>query len=77
MVDHFDPATRTTSMARTTGYTCSIIAGLLLRGRITARGVAPLEHIFAEASLFAELRDEMARRGLILHERQIEGAQTC
>ncbi len=77
MVDHFDPVTRTTSMARTTGYTCSIIAGLLLRGRIAARGVAPLEHIFAEASLFAELRDEMARRGLVLHERQIEGAQTC
>jgi lysine 6-dehydrogenase len=77
MVDRFDPATRTTSMARTTGYTCAIIAGLLLRGRIAARGVVPLEHVFAATDLYGELRDEMARRGMIISERKLEGAREC
>lgn len=71
MVDHYDRETKVTSMARTTGYTCSIIAGMLLAGHISKRGVAPLEHVFADAGLFAELRDEMGRRGMILKESQI------
>ncbi len=71
MVDHYDPKTGVTSMARTTGYTCSIIIGLLLRGRIAARGVAPLEKVFADGSLYAELRDEMAKRDMIIRESRI------
>lgn len=71
MVDHFDRERRVTSMARTTGYTCSIIVGLLLRGSITARGVAPLEQVFADARLYTELRQEMARRNMIIHERPL------
>jgi saccharopine dehydrogenase-like NADP-dependent oxidoreductase len=59
-------------MARTTGYTCSIIAGMLLRGRIKARGAAPLEHVFADGALYSELRDELARRNIVVRERYQE-----
>lgn len=68
MVDHFDRERRVTSMARTTGYTCSIIIGLLLRGSISARGVAPLEKVFTDARLYGELREEMAKRNMIIRE---------
>ncbi len=71
MIDRYDPETKVTSMARTTGYTCSIIAGMLLAGHISRRGIAPLERVFADAGLFAELKSEMARRGMVLEERQL------
>lgn len=38
LIDFYDPVVKVTSMARTTGYMCSIIVGMLLRGRITTRG---------------------------------------
>jgi len=72
MVDFYDAKAKATSMARTTGYTCSIIAGMLLRGRIKARGAAPLEHVFADGALFGELRDELARRNIVVRERYQE-----
>ncbi|RJQ04071.1 MAG: hypothetical protein C4551_11130 [Bacillota bacterium] len=74
MVDHYDPATQTTSMARTTGYTCSIIAGLVLRGLIEGPGVAPLERVFTASSLYGELRQELGRRGIVIRERRLGAA---
>jgi len=71
MLDFYDSATGVTSMARTTGYTCSIIAGMYLAGRITRRGVAPLEEVFADAALYTELRGELGKRGMVLEESQL------
>lgn len=73
MVDFYDPETKFTSMARTTGFTCSIIVGMVLRGRIAARGVAPLEKVFADKDLYGELTKEMAKRDMVIRERSLEG----
>lgn len=73
MVDVYDPESKFTSMARTTGFTCSIIVGMVLRGRIAARGVAPLEHVFGDRDLYGELVEEMARRNMVVRERSLEG----
>lgn len=73
MVDFYDRETGVTSMARTTGYTCSVIIGMLLRGRIASRGVAPLERVFADPGLYGELRDELARRHIVITEACREG----
>jgi len=72
MVDRYDPVLRATSMARTTGYMCSVIVGMLLAGRIPERGVAPLERVFADAGRYAELVRELARRGIVVTERSRE-----
>jgi len=72
MLDFYDEATGATSMARTTAYTCSILVGMLLRGRIGDRGVVPLEHAFADAQLYAEFRLELDRRGIRVAERPLE-----
>jgi len=60
-----------TRLTRTTGYTGSIIVGLLLAGRMKACGAASLEYVFADHDLYGKLRDEMARRGMIFSEGQI------
>ncbi len=72
MIDFYDREARVTSMARTTGYTCSIIIGMVLRGRFGGPGVAPLERVFADADRYAELREELARRDMVIEER-VEG----
>ena len=69
MVDFYDAENRVTSMARTTGYTCSILVGMLLRGRIGEPGVAPLERVFADAAMYEELRAELGKRGMSITER--------
>lgn len=43
LLDRFDDATRTTSMARTTGYACTAAVRLVLDGRIAGKGVLPAE----------------------------------
>ncbi|MEW6547369.1 MAG: saccharopine dehydrogenase C-terminal domain-containing protein [Bacillota bacterium] len=68
MVDFYDRETGVTSMARTTGYTCSVLIGMILRGRIGSRGVAPLERVFSDAALYEELREELARRNIVIKE---------
>jgi len=53
MVDHYDGRHRTTSMARTTAFPCSIAAQILGSGRILRKGLIPPELAFKQ-----ELRTE-------------------
>jgi len=39
MYDEYDPATRTSSMARTTGYTCAAVTRLVLEGAYSQTGI--------------------------------------
>ncbi len=43
LLDRYDPLTKTSSMARTTGYTCAAAANLVLKGLFTEKGVFPPE----------------------------------
>ena len=45
MVDEYDPATGTPSMARTTGYTCTAVARMVLDGTFTQKGIIPPEYV--------------------------------
>jgi len=45
MVDEYDPATGTLSMARTTGYTCNAVARLVLDGSYSQKGIIPPEYL--------------------------------
>jgi saccharopine dehydrogenase-like NADP-dependent oxidoreductase len=43
--DEYDEATQTTSMARTTGYTCTAVARLLLEKKYNRIGIVPPEYL--------------------------------
>jgi saccharopine dehydrogenase-like NADP-dependent oxidoreductase len=61
MVDHYNPATETMSMARTTGYTCTAMANLVARGIWTQPGLATPEIVG---------RDQQAYDAVIAHLRK-------
>jgi saccharopine dehydrogenase-like NADP-dependent oxidoreductase len=52
LLDKYDTATQTSSMARTTGYTCSAVAHLILDKLITRKGVFPPELIGDDTTVF-------------------------
>ena len=57
-----------TSMARTTGYTCTIITRELLRGMIPHKGICPPEFIGQTESYFEDLLEEYRKRQIHLQE---------
>lgn len=52
LFDEYDPATQTSSMARTTGYTCTAAVWLVLNGEMDRAGVYPPEYIGARPKCF-------------------------
>lgn len=45
LLDRYDPATDTISMARTTGFTCTAVANLVLDGKYDRKGISPPEYV--------------------------------
>ncbi len=45
--DRYDEENKTTSMARTTGFTCTAVARLILEGNLKSKGILPPEYIGA------------------------------
>ncbi len=65
VLDHYDPATRTTSMARTTGFTCTAAVRLFAAGKFARKGICPPEFIGLEAGCWDFMKAELAERGVI------------
>ncbi|HEY53181.1 MAG TPA: NAD(P)-binding domain-containing protein, partial [Caldilineae bacterium] len=55
LFDTYDPVSRTTSMARTTGYTCAIVARQVASGLFARKGICPPEYVGRDAACFADL----------------------
>jgi len=68
LLDRYDPATRTTSMARTTGYTCTAAVRLLAKGGYTRKGISPPEFVGQEPGAWDFIRAELAKRGVVYTE---------
>ncbi len=68
LLDHYDVTTQTTSMARTTGYTATIVARQVLSGRFRQQGICPPEFIGRDAGCYADLLVEYARRNIQVRE---------
>lgn len=66
LLDRFDAATGTNSMARTTGYTCAIAARQVLAGMFTRKGVCPPEYLGATDGCYEHMLAELAQRGIHL-----------
>lgn len=68
LLDHFDRATQTSSMARTTGYTATLVARLLLRGEFTQTGICPPEFVGRTPGCYASLLAGYTQRQIQIRE---------
>ena len=55
LLDRYDRLTRTTAMARTTGYTCTIVARQVLSSMFSRPGVCPPEYVGCEVDCYDNL----------------------
>ncbi len=72
LFDRFNEQSGITSMARTTGYTCTIVARQLLSGLIPNQGICPPEFLGKIPQLFDNLLDEYQKREIRLIEKITE-----
>jgi saccharopine dehydrogenase-like NADP-dependent oxidoreductase len=66
LLDRTDPVTGTSSMARTTRYTCTAAVELVLSGRVRERGVHPGERLGAIPGVLDHVLAHLAERDVRL-----------
>lgn len=64
LYDEYDPATQTSSMSRTTGYTCTAAVNVLLKNLFTEKGVFPPEWVAPAPGCFEFIMDYLAKRNV-------------
>lgn len=64
LLDHTDKATGTLSMARTTGYTCTAAANLILDGKFSRKGICPPEYLGESEENFRFIMKYLQDRGV-------------
>lgn len=64
LYDQTDPLSGVSSMARTTGYTCTGVARLVLDGTFTRAGICPPEMVGADTACFQRVLAHLVARGV-------------
>ena len=64
LFDRFERNSGTSSMARTTGYTCTAVARLVLENHFTTKGICPPEKIGAEEGCFEKILKHLEKRNI-------------
>ena len=62
LFDEFDEVTKSTSMARTTGYTATATINLILEGLFETKGVFPPENVCINKNIFDFILNYLAKR---------------
>ena len=65
LLDHYEKASSTLSMARSTGYTCTAVANLVLDGKFTQKGICPPEFIGPDEDNFKAVMSYLQDRGVV------------
>lgn len=65
LLDRYDSVTQTSSMSRTTGYTCTAAANLIAKNLFTEKGVFPPELVGKNKNCFDFVFDYLERRKVI------------
>lgn len=65
LLDEYDQETGISSMARTTGYTCTAVARLLLENKFNRKGICPPEFIGGEENCLNFVTKELNKRGVV------------
>ncbi|MEM2338537.1 MAG: saccharopine dehydrogenase family protein [Candidatus Bathyarchaeia archaeon] len=64
LVDFYDEENGITAMARTTAYTASIVAALILKGDIRLKGIVPPETLGMKDKIYQRIMAELNSRGI-------------
>lgn len=64
LLDTYDRKTRTTSMARTTGYTCSSVARLVAKKKFGRTGICPPEFIGQKHECYQLVMEDLKEKGV-------------
>jgi lysine 6-dehydrogenase len=64
LFDQYNRGTQTSSMARTTGYTCTAVANLVLNGEYTRKGISPPEFVGEEEKCFKQVMEYLIARNI-------------
>ncbi len=64
LLDKYDVKTNTSSMARTTGYTCTAAANLIIKGLFSEKGVFPPELVGKHKNCFDYVFSYLKERGV-------------
>jgi len=65
LLDRYDPETQTSSMARTTGYTCTATTRLVLGGLFDKEGVSPPEFVGAVPGCLEFVLDDLKKKNIL------------
>jgi lysine 6-dehydrogenase len=65
LYDEYDAATQTSSMSRTTGYTCTAALNLLAKGMFTKKGVFPPELVSSDEACFRFILNYLEERNVV------------
>jgi lysine 6-dehydrogenase len=68
LLDTYDRESRTTSMARTTGYTCTTVARLFAGGKLRQTGICPLEFVGQDDQCYRYVMDGLKKKGIVFKE---------
>ena len=64
LLDRYDPVTKTSSMARTTGYTCTGAARLILENKFNRKGVSTPEFVGEDENCFNTMLNYLKDRNI-------------
>ncbi|MDI6848459.1 MAG: saccharopine dehydrogenase C-terminal domain-containing protein [Candidatus Saccharicenans sp.] len=69
LFDRFDRASGIHSMARTTGYTATMLARALARGLVAKKGIIAPERLGSEPGVFSFITEGLKARGITIREK--------
>lgn len=72
LLDYYDKTTKATSMSRTTGFPCAIMARLVAQGEYLHQGVSPPEYIGRKHKIYQKVMKELEKRKVFYKENIIE-----
>ncbi len=75
LFDRYDTETDTSSMARTTGYTCTAMVRMVARGLYTEPGISPPEFVGRDPACFDFVMKELEERDVRFH-KTVEDIET-
>ncbi|MCF8230186.1 MAG: saccharopine dehydrogenase family protein [Bacteroidales bacterium] len=71
LYDEYDPASKTHSMARTTGYTASMAVRMIARGLYKRKGISAPEYVGEQEECVKFMLEGLKERGIRYHEKII------
>ena len=72
LLDYYDKNEKATSMSRTTGFPCAIMARLVAKGEFKCPGVCPPEYIGREHKVYQKVMNELEKRDVFYKENIVE-----